>query len=75
MVAQSQTAGLKGALEVVGGNIKDLLVPVCTWDGFLTNSFLVPPSLLLQESESVGYCFKRRVHSSEAWLGDLGYSG
>lgn len=25
-------------------NIKDLLVPFCAWDGFLTNSFLVPPS-------------------------------
>lgn len=27
-----------------GVNIKDLLVPLCAWDGFFANSFLVPPS-------------------------------
>ena len=42
-------------------NIKDLLVPLCAWVAFLTNSFLVPPSLLLWESESASYCFKRRI--------------
>lgn len=62
--------GVRGEYKV-----PDLLVSLCAWDAFLTYSFLLLPSLLLQESQSVSSCFKRRVHSSEAWLGDPGDSG
>lgn len=58
-----------------GVNIQDLLVLFCAWDGLLTNSFLVTPSLLLQERESVSYYCKRRVYCSEACMSNLGDAG